>query len=190
MATDDSMSECDLDTPVPEWVIDHPETLMTFQELGIDYCCGGKSLAYACRERGLDAAAVLEQLRRSLHNVGQAGRTLPRRHNMAIPHAQPGEVIDVRPLGSSLATAKTTTLLKTSRVEVVRLVMTAGKEIAEHKAPGEITVHCLEGRVTFTALGQPHDLSAGQMLYLGAGEPHSVKCIDDASFLLTILLQR
>jgi regulator of cell morphogenesis and NO signaling len=60
------MSACDLDTPVPDWVIDHPETLATLQELGIDYCCGGKSLAYACRERGLDAAAVLAKLHRCL----------------------------------------------------------------------------------------------------------------------------
>lgn len=107
---------------------------------------------------------------------------------MAISHAQPGEVIDVRPLGPSLTTAKTTTLVKSGKMEVMRLVMTAGKEIAEHKAPGEITVHCLEGKVAFTALGQTHELTAGQMLYLGAGEPHSVKCIESASFLLTILL--
>ena len=107
---------------------------------------------------------------------------------MAIPHAQPGEVIDVRPLGSALATAKTATLIKTGRVEVVRLVMTAGKEIAGHKAPGEITVQCLEGKIAFTALGRTHELTAGQLLYLGAGEPHSVRCVEDASFLLTILL--
>jgi quercetin dioxygenase-like cupin family protein len=107
---------------------------------------------------------------------------------MAISHAQPGEVIDVRPLGPTLATAKTTTLVKSGKIEVVRLVMTAGKEIAEHKAPGEITVHCLEGKVAFTALGQTHELTAGQMLYLEAGELHSVKCIENASFLLTILL--
>ena len=108
---------------------------------------------------------------------------------MAIPHAQVGQVIDVRPLGPSLATAITTTLIKTSRIEVVRLVMTAGKEIAEHRAPGEITVHCLEGKIAFTALGQTRELTAGQMLYLAAGQPHSVKCSEDASFLLTILLQ-
>ncbi len=107
---------------------------------------------------------------------------------MAIPHAKPGDVIDVRPLGSALATAKTATLLKTGKLEVVRLVMTAGKEIAEHKAPGEITVHCLEGRIAFTALGQTHELTAGQLLYLGVGAPHSVRCAEDASFLLTILL--
>lgn len=108
---------------------------------------------------------------------------------MAIPHAIPAEVIDVRPLAAALATTKTHTLLKTEHVEVVRLVMTAGKEIAEHKAPGEITVQCLEGKIAFTALGKTQELEAGQMLYLNAGQPHSVKCIVDASFLLTILLK-
>lgn len=57
---------CDLDTPVPDWVIEHPETLAMFQELGIDYCCGGKSLEYACRERGLNPANVLVRLRRCI----------------------------------------------------------------------------------------------------------------------------
>jgi quercetin dioxygenase-like cupin family protein len=107
---------------------------------------------------------------------------------MAIPHANPGDVIDVRPLGAALATTKTSTLFKTERIEVVRLVMAAGKEITQHKAPGEITVHCLEGRIAFTALGKTQELTAGQLLYLGPGEPHSVKCVEGASFLLTILL--
>lgn len=107
---------------------------------------------------------------------------------MAIPHAQPGDVIDVRPLGPALAPAQTRTLFKTANLEVVRLVMAAGKQIAEHRAPGEITVQCLEGRIAFTALGRPQELTAGQLLYLPAGEPHSVRCIEDASFVLTILL--
>lgn len=108
---------------------------------------------------------------------------------MAIPHANPGDVIDVRPLGADLATTKTHTLVKTEHIEVVRLVMTAGKELSEHKAPGEITVQCLEGKIAFTALGKSEELSAGQMLYLSAGEPHSVRCIEDASFLLTLVLK-
>jgi quercetin dioxygenase-like cupin family protein len=101
---------------------------------------------------------------------------------MAIPHANPGDVIDVRPLGSEILSTKTHTLVKTDQFEVVRLVMSAGKEIAEHKAPGEITVQCLEGKIAFTALGKTEELAAGQMLYLTAGEPHSVRCIEDASF--------
>lgn len=108
---------------------------------------------------------------------------------MALPHARPGEVIDVRPWGPSLATARTATLIKTDRLEVVRLVMAAGKSIAEHKAPGEITIHCLEGRIALTALGQTCELTAGQLVYLHAAEPHSVACLEDASFLLTILLR-
>lgn len=108
---------------------------------------------------------------------------------MAIPHAQPNEIVDVRPLGLALPRTKTRTLFKTNAVEVVHLVMTAGKEISEHKAPGEIIVHCLEGKIAFTAGGKTQDLEAGELLYLEAKEPHSVRCVNDASFLLTILLQ-
>jgi regulator of cell morphogenesis and NO signaling len=60
------MTSCDLDTSVPDWVIEHPQTLAVFQELGIDYSCGGKSLAYACRERALNAEVVLARLLRCL----------------------------------------------------------------------------------------------------------------------------
>jgi quercetin dioxygenase-like cupin family protein len=109
---------------------------------------------------------------------------------MAIPHVQPGEVVDVRPLGSALASAQTQTLLRAEQVEVRRLVVPAGKEIAEHKAKGEIVVYCLEGRVAYTVFGKTHSLEAGKLLYLPTGEPHSVHGIEDASLLLTILLPR
>jgi quercetin dioxygenase-like cupin family protein len=107
---------------------------------------------------------------------------------MAIPHAAPGQVIDIHPLGSAIPQTVTTTLIKTGRLEVIRLVLPAGKEIPPHKAPGEITVQCLEGRIAFTALGRSQELEAGQMLYLPGAEEHSVKGIEDASVLLTILL--
>ncbi len=57
------MTDCDLETSVPDWVIDHPETLAVFEQYGIDYGCGGKSLEYACRERGLSPREVLAALR-------------------------------------------------------------------------------------------------------------------------------
>ena len=109
---------------------------------------------------------------------------------MAIPHAKPGEVVDVRPLGSALASAQTKTLVRAEQVEVIRLVVPAGKEIEEHKAKGEIVVQCLEGRVAFTAFGKTQQLEAGTLLYLPTGEPHTVKGVEDASLLLTILLPR
>lgn len=64
------MTSCDLDTSVPEWVIEHPETLAVLQGLGIDYSRGGKSLGYECEQRGLDATMVLEKLHRCLIAVG------------------------------------------------------------------------------------------------------------------------
>lgn len=62
------MTSCDLDTSVPDWIIEHPETLTLFEQLGIDYCCGGKSLGFACRERGLDAIMVLSKVRRRIES--------------------------------------------------------------------------------------------------------------------------
>lgn len=107
---------------------------------------------------------------------------------MALHHAKPGEVIDVRPLGSSLSDSRTTTLVKTDQLEILRLVLPAGKEIATHTAPGPITVQCLEGRLSFTASGEERELGVGRMLHLGAGEPHALRGIEDASLLVTILL--
>jgi iron-sulfur cluster repair protein YtfE (RIC family) len=56
------MTECGPETSVPDWVIDRPESLRVFEELGIDYSCGGKSLETACRERGLDLREVIKRI--------------------------------------------------------------------------------------------------------------------------------
>jgi len=99
--------------------------------------------------------------------------------------ANPGDPVDVRPLGNSLASAHTRTLVRTIAVEVVRLIVRAGEEIPRSKNKGETIVHCLEGRVTFTALGKTQTLESGTLLDLPAGEPHALKGIEDASLLLT-----
>lgn len=71
------MTECDLETSVPDWVIDHPESLAIFVEFGIDYCCGGKSLAFACREQGLDEQVVLAALLQSLERSSKGQTESP-----------------------------------------------------------------------------------------------------------------
>ena len=80
--------------------------------------------------------------------------------------------------------------VKTDRLEVIRLVVSAGKDIPPHQVAGEITVQCLEGRVAFTAGGTTRELAAGQMHYLAGNEPHSLRGIDDASVLVTFLLHQ
>ena len=50
-------------TTVGQLVVERPSRSRVFEELGIDYCCGGrKSLADACRSRGLDPDTVLQAL--------------------------------------------------------------------------------------------------------------------------------
>jgi quercetin dioxygenase-like cupin family protein len=106
---------------------------------------------------------------------------------MAIPHAKPGEVVDLAHLAESVPVAKTATLIKTDDLEVIRLSVAAGKEIPTHSAPGPLVVQCLSGRIAFECLGEAHELEPGQLLHLPAHEPHSVKGIEDGALLLTIL---
>ncbi|HVV78073.1 MAG TPA: cupin [Pseudolabrys sp.] len=106
---------------------------------------------------------------------------------MAIHHAKAGEIVDLRPLGGALKNATTRAIVKSDVFEAVRLIVPAGRKIADHQVPGAITLHCLEGRVR---LGLPYaqpELAAGEWIYLDGGTMHSVTGIEDSSLLLTIL---
>ena len=105
---------------------------------------------------------------------------------MAISNTQPGEAVQLL-LGAALSGSQTTTLVKTTDLKVVRLILPAGKVIPPHKAPGEITVQCLEGRVEFTVHGQTQELTAGQWLFLPAGESHAVTGVENSSLLVTLV---
>jgi len=107
---------------------------------------------------------------------------------MALPKAKPGDVIDVRPLGPLLSKSKTSTLVKTDDLEVLRLVMPAGKRIETHRAPGEAIIHCVEGHVELHLADGARSLLAGEMVYLPAAEPHSVTAEVDSALLVTLSL--
>jgi quercetin dioxygenase-like cupin family protein len=109
---------------------------------------------------------------------------------MAINHAAPGQIVDVRALGQGLATAITAALFKSTDLEVIRLVLAAGKSLPPHRVPGEITVQCIEGLIDVEVDGKSHLIRAGQMLYLSGNALHSIKALDDASALVTIALKK
>jgi len=109
---------------------------------------------------------------------------------MATPHAVPGQVVDVTPLGARVAHEKTAAVFKSKDLEVLRLVLPAGKSVPEHSVVGEITVQCIEGSIDFKAAGQTHVLRGGQLLFLAGGVLHSVTAREDASVLITIALSR
>jgi quercetin dioxygenase-like cupin family protein len=107
---------------------------------------------------------------------------------MAIPHASSGQVVDLHAPRQDARDGSTTALIKTDRLEVIRMVLPAGKEIPPHRARGEITVQCLEGRIAFDAHGRTQELAAGQLLYLDGGEQHALKALEPSTVLLTIRL--
>lgn len=109
---------------------------------------------------------------------------------MAIPHAQPGQAVDVSPLGPGLRSAQTLAIFKTAQLEVMRLVLPAGKSLPLHKVAGDITVQCIEGKIDVTYDATSHVLGAGQLLYVSARVSHGVVALEDASALVTIVLAR
>jgi quercetin dioxygenase-like cupin family protein len=106
---------------------------------------------------------------------------------MSMKQMKVGEIVDAQPLGAALKSARTTVLLRTDKLQIVRLVVPKDTLIPTHLAPGELVVQCLEGRAAITALGHTRELIAGQLLGIPAGEPHSLKGLDDTSLLLTIV---
>ncbi|HET9949497.1 MAG TPA: cupin domain-containing protein [Longimicrobiales bacterium] len=78
------------------------------------------------------------------------------------------------------------TLLKEDSLRVTLVVLAPGGELAEHHAPGPITVQPLQGRIRFTTDGQVHEVGPGALLALGPNVRHSVTSDEGASFLLTL----
>jgi len=138
--------------------------------------------------RFLTGSVAEEVLRKAACPVLAVKTPLPEVSPVATePRTKPGEVVNIRRSGPALTKFHTEKLVRAEGFELIRLFVPAGKEIAEHTTQGTLIVECCEGRVAFTALGKTQNLQAGELLFLPAGEPHSLKGLEDASLLLTLL---
>ena len=109
---------------------------------------------------------------------------------MALPHAQPLDVINISPLGAALHEAVSTSLLKTERLQLLHLVLPARRDIPQHHVEDECTIHCLEGDVEIQMPGGVRRLGPGQLVVLPAGQPYSISARVDSAALMTLLLHR
>ncbi|PPE65279.1 cupin domain-containing protein [Caldimonas caldifontis] len=107
---------------------------------------------------------------------------------MALPHAQARDVIDLQPLGAAVAQTPSTSLIKTARLQLMRVVLRAGQSLPEHQVPGEITIQGLEGEAVVTTTEGERVLKAQQLVLLPGGEPHAVHARTDCSLLVTVRL--
>ena len=108
---------------------------------------------------------------------------------MAIAHAAPGQTVDVSPFASQLAQHKTVALFKSQDLEVMRVVLEAGKSVPPHQVPGEITIHCLEGELEISLDDKNTVLQAGQLVFLSRGAMHGLTAVQASSALVTIALR-
>jgi len=107
---------------------------------------------------------------------------------MALPHTPSSEVVRIAPLGSALAGAVTSAILKADELEVIRVVVPQGKTLPQHRVPGEITLLCIEGEADLQTPGAVQQLRPGDFVHLRGGTPHALTGRSDASLLLTISL--
>ena len=108
---------------------------------------------------------------------------------MALPHAQPLDVISVRPLGPDLGNAVSTSLLKTDRLQLLHLVLPARQDQPPHHVDDECTIHCLEGDVEVVMAGGNRRLGPGQLVVLPGGQQHSLSARSNSAVLMTLLLR-
>ncbi len=107
---------------------------------------------------------------------------------MKISHIGSGEAVNLRTLKSQLPADTTVALVKTPHMEVIRMVLPAGKKIPPHHVPGEISVQSLSGKTVFFVGEQRNELTEGDWLYLRGGEAHALEAVTDSVLLVTILL--
>jgi quercetin dioxygenase-like cupin family protein len=107
---------------------------------------------------------------------------------MALPHALPGQPVDIRPLGDALAHSASHAILKTHALELMRIVLRHGQELPPHAVYGECTLLCIEGAVQVEQAGSVCELRADQVVLLPARGEHAVRALEDSSLLLTVQL--
>jgi len=107
---------------------------------------------------------------------------------VALDHSQPGQPIDIAPLGAALRESATHAILKTRSLEVIRVVLRAGEALPPHTVRGELTLLCIEGAAEVIMDAAACVLRASQLVLLPAQTQHAVRALEDTSLLLTIQL--
>ena len=107
---------------------------------------------------------------------------------MATPHVGSGEVVSLPGLCSDVMHATTQALMKSRQLEIVRIVLHAGKNLPEHQVEGELTLQCLKGLCILATPERTVSLKEGDWVHLQAHEPHALTAVADTVMLLTLRL--
>lgn len=81
---------------------------------------------------------------------------------------------------------QTKVILETSFSKEIRIALSKGQLMKEHKAPFPIVIHVLQGSVNLGSKGQIQEMNAGDLITLDANVPHDLKAIERAVIRLTL----
>lgn len=94
-------------------------------------------------------------------------------------------ILDTALLEAHGRTART--LVKEGPLRLTLMALAKDGVLPEHGADGPVSIHVLQGDVTFTAGGKDYSLAAGEVLVFAVGVPHSARSVDGCVFLLTVV---
>lgn len=97
-------------------------------------------------------------------------------------------IVEVEPLGFRSSPELMATLIQTRKLKVIHLEVSQGMTVPQHEFPGEMIIHCLEGRVSLTSSRGAYALCGGQLLGYVSDEPFSIQGVEDAALLIFIAL--
>ena len=104
----------------------------------------------------------------------------------ALPELQ-GAVLASALVAHQPGTVVSRTLVRKPAGTVTVFAFGAGEGLSEHTAPFDALALSLEGEAEISIAGTAHDLGAGQLLKLPAGQPHAVKAITPFKMLLIMI---
>ena len=78
------------------------------------------------------------------------------------------------------------TLVKEGVLRLTIMALAPGGELPPHSTENPVSIHVLQGDVTFVALDEPHALAAGDVLIFAAGVEHAARSRSGTTFLLTV----
>ncbi|KQW63995.1 cupin 2 conserved barrel domain protein [Variovorax sp. Root411] len=105
---------------------------------------------------------------------------------MALHHASSGQVVALGTL--DVQAAETRALLKARDLEIMWLVLPAGKQVPPHAVSTSMTLQCMRGKVEVQVGGSVKLLEADEVMYLAGGVTHGLHALEDARLLMTIVL--
>lgn len=94
-------------------------------------------------------------------------------------------MIDAALLARHGRTART--LVKDGPLRLTIMAIAPGGDLPTHRTDGPVTIHVLDGDVLVEAMDQEYPLSAGDVLVLAPGVPHSARSRTGVRFLLTVV---